>query len=279
MALSYIGGKSKIGTWIRNFVPKDTETYVEPFSGMFWVFFKMQLPTYPNLKRVVYNDVNPLNVNLFLSLRDPEKLYNISKNTPIEDENLFNQFKSEIFDENLKLEKDTPNFEIAYKYAYVLSQVWSGTDPKRGTLIKNGGYVSKKDGIYKSKFEIFRSKLVDTKWMNYFNSITNIEMLDFEEVIKKYDSPNTFFYCDPPYYSTENYYANHDFGKETHERLANSLKSMQGKFALSYYYFDMLDDWFPTSEYNWQSKDFVKTGGALAGKSQSKGTELLILNY
>jgi DNA adenine methylase len=279
MALSYIGGKSKIGTWIRNFVPKDTETYVEPFSGMFWVFFKMQLPTYPNLKRVVYNDVNPLNVNLFLSLRDPEKLYNISKNTPIEDENLFNQFKSEIFDENLKLEKDTPNFEIAYKYAYVLSQVWSGTDPKRGTLIKNGGYVSKKDGIYKSKFEIFRSKLVDTKWMNSFNSITDIEMLDFEEVIKKYDSPNTFFYCDPPYFKTENYYANHDFGKETHERLANSLKSMQGKFALSYYYFDMLDDWFPTSEYNWQSKDFVKTGGALAGKSQSKGTELLILNY
>ena len=279
MALSYIGGKSKIGTWIRNFVPKDTETYVEPFSGMFWVFFKMQLPTYPNLKRVVYNDVNPLNVNLFLSLRDPEKLYNISKNTPIEDENLFNQFKSEIFDENLKLEKDTPNFEIAYKYAYVLSQVWSGTDPKRGTLIKNGGYVSKKDGIYKSKFEIFRSKLVDTKWMNSFNSITDIEMLDFEEVIKKYDSPNTFFYCDPPYFKTENYYANHDFGKETHERLANSLKSMQGKFALSYYYFDMLDDWFPTPEYNWQSKDFVKTGGALAGKSQSKGTELLILNY
>lgn len=279
MALSYIGGKSRIGTWIRNFVPKDTETYVEPFSGMFWVFFKMQLPTYPNLKRVVYNDVNPLNVNLFLSLRDPERLYNISKNTPIEDVNLFNKFKSEIFDENLKLEKDTPNFDIAYKYAYVLSQVWSGTDPRKGNLIKNGGYVSKKDGVYKSKFEIFRSKLVDTKWMNSFNTITDIEMLDFEEVVKKYDSPSTFFYCDPPYFKTEKYYANHDFGKETHERLSNSLKSIQGKFALSYYYFDMLDEWFPTSDYNWQSKDFVKTGGALAGKSQSKGTELLILNY
>lgn len=279
MALSYIGGKSRIGTWIRNFIPKDTETYVEPFSGMFWVFFKMQLPTYPNLKRVVYNDVNPLNVNLFLSLRDPERLYNISKNTPIEDENLFNQFKSEIFDGNLKLEKDTPNFDIAYKYAYVLSQVWSGTDPRKGNLIKNGGYVSKKDGVYKSKFEIFRSKLVDTKWMNSFNTITDIEMLDFGEVVKKYDSPSTFFYCDPPYFKTEKYYANHDFGKETHERLSNSLKSIQGKFALSYYYFDMLDEWFPTSDYNWQSKDFVKAGGALAGKSQSKGTELLILNY
>ena len=279
MALSYIGGKSKIGTWIRNFIPKDTEIYVEAFSGMFWVFFKMQLPTYPNLKKVVYNDVNPLNVNLFLSLRDPERLYEISKNTPIEDVDLFNRFKSEIFDDNLKLEKDVANFDIAYKYAYVLSQVWSGTDPKRGNLIKNGGYVSKKDGVYKSKFEIFRSKLVDSKWMNYFNSITEVEMLDFEEVIKKYDSDKTFFYCDPPYFKTEKYYTNHDFGKETHERLANSLKNIKGRFALSYYYFDMLDDWFPEPEYKWESKDFVKTGGALSGKKQSKGTELLILNY
>ena len=35
MALSYIGGKSRIGTWIRNYIPSDIETYVESFSGMF----------------------------------------------------------------------------------------------------------------------------------------------------------------------------------------------------------------------------------------------------
>ena len=67
MCLSYIGGKSRIGSWIRNYIPKDTVTYVEPFSGAFWVFFKLELPAYPVLKNVVYNDVNPLNVNLFLS--------------------------------------------------------------------------------------------------------------------------------------------------------------------------------------------------------------------
>ena len=50
MALSYIGGKSKIGTWIRDYIPRDIETYVEPFSGMFWVFFKMDLSKYRKSK-------------------------------------------------------------------------------------------------------------------------------------------------------------------------------------------------------------------------------------
>lgn len=276
--ISYIGGKSKIGNWIRNFIPKETEIYVEPFSGAFWVFFKMQHNTYPNLKKVVYNDVNPLNVNLFLSLKESDRLYELSKNTPIEDVSLFNEFKSEIFSDDLVLDKNKANFDIAFKYAYVLSQVWSGTDPRRGNLIKKGGYVSKKTGVYKSKFEIFRSKLIDPKWVSYFNKITTIEMLDFQDVINKYDSDKTFFYCDPPYFNTENYYANHDFNGDSHIRLAECLKNIKGKFGLSYYYFDQLSDWFPESEFTWKTKEFVKTGGAISGKKQSKGTELLILN-
>jgi DNA adenine methylase len=277
MPLSYIGGKSKIGTWIRSFIPKDTEIYVESFSGMFWVFFKMYTPSFKNLKKVVYNDVNPLNVNLFRCLKDYNKLWEISKDIPIENSDLFESFKLEVFSEYVDLSE--PNFEIAYKYAYIVSQVWSGTDPKKGNLIKNGGYVSKKTGQYVSKFEIFRSKLIDTKWHKYFDSITDIESLDFEDVIKKYDSPKTYFYCDPPYFKTENYYINHDFGIETHERLANTLSNIKGKFGLSYYYFDKLDDWFPKSEYNWNSKEFVKTAMAVSGKPQTKGTEILILNY
>ena len=41
--ISYIGGKSKIApTLIIPNIPKDIETYVESFSGQFWVFFKMK---------------------------------------------------------------------------------------------------------------------------------------------------------------------------------------------------------------------------------------------
>lgn len=276
--ISWIGGKSKIGSWIRNFIPNDTEIYVEPFSGAFWVFFKMNLPYYTNLKEVVYNDVNPLNVNLFLCVKDYQKFWDVSRNIPIENEELFNQFKSDIFDNEFVLDPQNPNFEIGYKYAYILSQLWSGTDPRRGKLIKNGGYVGK-DGIYKSKFEIFRQKLIDPKWQSYFNKITHIENMDFEDLIKKYDSKKTYFYCDPPYYSTEHYYINHDFGIETHERLADTLNKIEGKFSLSYYEFDQLHKWFPQDKYNWKSKEFSKTAMAKSGGTQTKGIELLIMNY
>jgi DNA adenine methylase len=276
--ISWIGGKSKIGCFIRNYIPNNIETYVEPFSGAFWVFFKMNIDNYKNLKTIVYNDTNSLNVNLFLCVKEYNKLWEVSKNIPIEDIDIFSKFKSDVFDDDFKLDKGNPNFEIAYKYAYILSQVWSGTDPKKGNLIKRGGYTDK-SGIYKSKFEIFRSKLIDPKWQNYFNKITHIENKDFEEVIKMYDSTNTYFYCDPPYYSTEHYYINSDFSIETHERLAKTLSNIKGKFGLSYYYFDKLDDWFPKSEYNWNSKEFLKTAMAVSGKTQTKATEILILNY
>ena len=72
--LSYIGGKSKIGKWIVPFYDKNMETYVETFGGMFWCFFNMDLKEYPNLNKVVYNDFNPLNYNLFKCVQNPSEL-------------------------------------------------------------------------------------------------------------------------------------------------------------------------------------------------------------
>jgi DNA adenine methylase len=57
--------------------------------------------------------------------------------------------------------------------------------------------------------------------------------MDFEKVIEKYDSESTYIYLDPPYWKTENYYSNHDFDRNDHERLANVLKNVKGKFSLS----------------------------------------------
>ena len=44
--ISYIGGKARIGKWIVPYIPKDIETYVETFGGMFWVFFNMRIFEY-----------------------------------------------------------------------------------------------------------------------------------------------------------------------------------------------------------------------------------------
>ena len=272
MALSYIGGKSRIGTWIRSYIPNDIETYVEPFSGMFWVFFRLELPNYPDLKNVIYNDFNPLNVNLFNCIKNYTEFYEVIKDYKSQNRELFEKFQDEIFNPEFVVDLSKPDYDTAAKYAYILSQVWSGTNPEKGKFIDL-------KGKYRSKFDSFKSKLVDKKWQKYFDKITICESMDFEEVIKKYDSPKTYFYCDPPYFKTENYYANHEFGITTHQRLADTLKSISGKFSLSYYYFENLDEWFPKDEYKWETKEFHKAAMAKAGKSQTKGTELLIMNY
>lgn len=280
MALSYIGGKSKIGKWIVPFIPKDIETYVEPFSGMFWVFFNMDLKEFPNLKKVVYNDFNPLNYNLYKCLQNPQELLNVVNSIPCQEFGVeptppiyreqFIEFQKEIFGEGFTI--NYPDYQVAAKYAYVLSQVFSGSKPETSSFIDL-------KGKYKSKYLTFRDKLSKPDWMEHFLRITDVENMDFQEVIEKYDGPDAYFYADPPYYRTEDYYSNHDFDRDDHERLANCLKNIQGKFSLSYYDFVLLHEWFPEDEFKWEKKEFAKAAAAKKGKTQNMGEELLIMNY
>ena len=278
--LSYIGGKSKIGKWIVPFYPKDMETYLECFSGMFWCFFNMDLSQYPNLKKVVYNDFNPLNYNLFQCAQNPSELQRaldaISVQqigvsiTPPEMKEQFVRFQSEIFGTDVTVQ--AYDYEVAAKYAYVLTQVFSGSKPETSSFIDL-------KGKYRSKYLSFRDKLSKPDWVEHFLKITDVENMDFADVINKYDSEYTYIYLDPPYWKTENYYSNHDFDSKDHERLANVLNGVQGKFSLSYYDFPQLHDWFPINQYRWERKEFAKAAAAKKNVKQNMGEELLILNY
>ena len=279
--LSYIGGKSKIGKWIVPYYPTDMETYVETFGGMFWCFYNMDLEKYPNLKKVVYNDFNPLNYNLFLCLKTNHSLLlEAINNIPCQEKGvedtdpiyreMFKNFQSELFCEGFKV--NGPDYEVAAKYAYIVTQVFSGSKPETSSFIDL-------KGKYKPKYLTFRDKLTNDKWVEKFLKITEVENLDFEEVIKKYDGPNTYFYLDPPYWKTENYYSNHDFDSKDHERLANLLHTVRGKFSLSYYDFSILHQWFPEDEFTWVKKKFKKPAAAKKGVNQNDAEELLIMNY
>ena len=278
--LSYIGGKSKIGKWIVPFYDKDMETYVETFGGMFWCFYNMDLKQFPNLKKVVYNDFNPLNYNLFKCIQNPEELLKVINDiecqqvgvevTPPHLKEQFIRFQAEIFAEDFSV--NPGDYVTAAKYVYILTQVFSGSKPEKSS------YIDLK-GKYKSKYLTFRDKLSKPDWVEHFLAITHVENMDFDDVITKYDSPTTYFYVDPPYWKTENYYSNHDFDREDHERLADSLKSMKGKFSLSYYDFPLLSEWFPKDQYVWEMKQFAKAAAAKKGKAQTMGEELLIMNY
>lgn len=278
--LSYIGGKSKIGKWIVPFYDKDMETYVETFGGMFWCFFNMDLKQFPNLKKVVYNDFNPLNYNLFQCIKNPERLLESINAIPCQQfgeevtpaiyREQFIRFQAEIFNKDFSVK--AYDYDVAAKYAYVLTQVFSGSKPETSNFIDL-------KGKYKSKYLTFRDKLSKPDWVEHFNKITHVENMDFAEVIQKYDSPTTYIYLDPPYWKTENYYSNHDFDRDDHERLANVLDEVKGKFSLSYYDFDLLHEWFPEDRYRWEMKEFAKAAAAKKGEKQNMGQELLILNY
>jgi DNA adenine methylase len=293
--ISYIGGKARIGNWIEPFIPKDIETYVEGFSGMFWVFFNMDLKDYPNLKTVVYNDYNRLNANLFkCSLQYDRMWEELAKypcqqvgveDTPPEYNEMFKKYQKEVFNDDLVI-GDEPNFDIAAKYVYVLTQVFSGSKPE------TSNYTDYK-GKYRCKVLIFMDKLKHPEYRAHLDKITFVENLDFQDVVEKYDSPTTYFYMDPPYYMTENYYSNHIFSRETHERLATTLKKIKGKFSLSYYEFPQLSKWFPQvplgknnqilmfgePAYRWERKSFKKAAAAKKDGTQNEGLELLIMNY
>ena len=278
--LSYIGGKSKIGKWIVPFYDKDMETYLETFGGMFWCFFNMNLKEFPNLNKVVYNDFNPLNYNLFKCAQNPNELLKAINSidcqkfgveqTPEIYRNQFVSFQSELFTKDITIPEY--DYETAAKYVYVITQVFSGSKPETSKFIDL-------KGKYKSKYLTFRDKLMKPDWVDHFLKITDVENMDFADVINKYDSPSTYIYLDPPYWKTENYYSNHDFDRQDHERLANVLHNVKGKFSLSYYDFELLHEWFPEDQYRWEKKQFAKAAAAKKGEKQNMGEELLIMNY
>jgi DNA adenine methylase len=279
--ISWIGGKARMANWINSYIPNDVETYAENFGGMMWCFLKMDIEKFPKLKTVVYNDFNKLNANLFRCTKQYDRLWDeLSKypcqqlnvvDTPVEHSERFKSFQKEVFDPRL-IVNDDPNFDLAAKYVFVITQVFSGSKPQTSPFVDY-------KGKYRSKVLIFMDKLKNPEYRKHFDKITFIEGEDFQKIFEKYDSPTTFFYEDAPYFSTEAYYSAHNFVKSDHERLANCLKKIKGKFAMSYYEFPELLEWFPKDQYHWEHKEFAKASAAAKDKKQTKGTELLIMNY
>ena len=93
---------------------------------------------------------------------------------------------------------------------------------------------------YASRGESYASQPFDVRKLFYLiqqlqKRMANVvvENQDFETLIKHYDRPDAFFYLDPPYYSSEHMYEV-EFGWDDHLRLQRTLRTMKGKFLLSY---------------------------------------------
>jgi DNA adenine methylase len=78
---------------------------------------------------------------------------------------------------------------------------------------------------------------IETDFTKYKDKLSNTIILnqDYRIVLKKYDSPKTFFYLDPPYeHAKENHLYKHLKEFITPQEIYDSLKGIKGKFLLSY---------------------------------------------
>ena len=159
---------------------------------MFWVFFRMDDTKYPNLKKVVYNDFNPLNYNLFKNVRgsnyesfgkllleeDCQGYKDEYDVTTVDDlTNKFKSYQKEIFAPDFKITEENSQ-DVAKKYAFVLTQVFSGTMPEKGK------YMNFK-GQYKPKFRTFREKLTTDKYDSFQKKLEKITFCDLRHDVKE----------------------------------------------------------------------------------------------
>ena len=206
--MSWIGGKKALRDEIISRFPTDYKRYIEVFGGGGWVLFHKV----PGNDFEVYNDRNPNLVNLYRCVRDhPDEL--ISELTYA----LNSRTDFDYIRKVMKTPTEIPDVKrAAYFYQLIRYSYASGLD----------SYASQPHSMW-----------------NNFPLITNacarlqkvvIENKDFEKLIDQYDRPESFFYCDPPYFETEDYYEDVGFTKADHIRLANRLSSIEGKYLLSY---------------------------------------------
>lgn len=303
--IPFFGGKSSksFREFINSRIPKENiETYVEPFSGAMGTYMDDKTL---NFNKVIYNDANKHQVNLYKCASEPkefvkylEKLQNTLLYTEEEDplkkwdfyKSIYHKYTKNDFLDDMDFE--IGDFEKGALYAFLITSSFSAVYPRGGGF---SGYKKQRDRL---NLEILIEKLKKDRYTDKLKSIDKFHNLDFEELIKKYDNKDTYFYLDPPYARfNENkgvddarrlfwYGSDHEnvFGPASHRRLLTLLVKLESRWSLSYYYFPLLEELLPKDKYVWVEKEMFRRsahGGNNHSnkKKQSKGRELLIMNY
>lgn len=259
--IPYIGGKSQIASWVIEHFPADyrRSTYVEVFGGAGWVLLKKD----PSSNEV-YNDLNEDLVNLFLMIRDRFDEFRERAEWTLQGRAIF-----EVARAKMKSRDFRDDVDRAIWYAITKTQSFAGHGNTYGYSIKPGS-PTRGWSAFLGRLSLIRDRLL----------LVNIERLDFERLIKKYDSPTTFFYLDPPYVGAEGYYSV-KFDEADHARLAETLRGIQGRFALSYYPHPLLKPLY--KGFKTFTRTAVKSSYGVTRNSASdvrpRATEMLVTNY
>lgn len=235
--MTYYGGKQRM---LRHIVGKIPEhrTYVEPFFGggaVFWGKEKSEVE--------VVNDINHRLVTFYKALK-----YDYETLSELIDETFHSRAQHKETDNIYKSQLDDITDPVACAWA-----VWLQCNSSFGSMIGGGfGY----DRLGKTSLKLSNKKNAFTDaYQSRMRQVT-IECYDVLKVIKAYDSPDTFFYLDPPYVSSmQGHYAGYTM--EDFVKLLDACAGLKGKFLLSSYPEEILMEY--REKFGWKNEDHVKT--------------------
>lgn len=208
--MSWVGGKKALRDDVIIRMPPFYEKYIEVFGGAGWVLFWKS----PQNEIEVFNDFNSNLVNLYRCVRDnPAKLkYKLRYVL-----NSREDFRWIAFLHKKGLFPRFHDYDRAAKFYQLIRY----------------SYGSNLDSFASQPHSIWKDFPIIDMASRRLQKVV-IENQDFEVLIKHYDSPVSFFYCDPPYFATENYYKDVGFTAKDHVRLCETLAGIKGKFLVSY---------------------------------------------
>ncbi|HVG21705.1 MAG TPA: DNA adenine methylase [Blastocatellia bacterium] len=238
IAFGWYGGKYSHLDWLLPLLPQTTH-YCEPFGGSAAVLIN-RLPSPVE----TYNDLHKDVVNFFRVLREQkDKLIEAIGLTP------FSRTEFELAINGTT--EGVSDLERARRFYILARQVRTGLAQKASSGRWAHCLLTSRAGMA-GAVSRWLGAVEDLPYIAQRLLRVQIENAPAIEVIKRYDSEETLFYCDPPYphdsRGDSNAYAN-EMSDYQHGRLAEVLRSVKGKVALSGYHCKLMDELYR----GWQS--------------------------
>lgn len=193
--------------------------YVEPFAGGASLFWGMKHPEHPKYTTVL-NDLNGAIANFYRQLRDnPQELQRLIENT---------EHGQLVYAEAMEIVKRGEAATVTDAWAWYVAIQQAFAHKFTGgwrTAVTGSNEAAMWDR--RVNMERFAKKL----------RATHVACEDSLRCIERWDSPQTLFYCDPPYVNTDQGYSK-GYTQEDFDKLLEALKNAQGSVLLSCYHND-----------------------------------------
>lgn len=207
----YLGGKRQLASrLIRRIASTPHKHYVEPFVGMGGVFFRRPFQA----ECEVINDLNRDVANLFRILQHHYVAFMDLLRWQITSREHFERLNAATPDSLTDLHR-------AARFLYLQRTAFGGKVQGRTFGIS----------LRPARFDVQLLGAILEDVHQRLSRVT-IECLPYEEIIRRYDRPETLFYLDPPYWDCEKDYGA-AFERADFERLAEQLSAIKGRFILS----------------------------------------------